>query len=395
MSALDPSYHAIIVAAGRGERSGAGMPKQFQLLAGVPVLRWSAQVFHHDPRCATLTIVAGADEDGVARTQSAIGAIPAQIVPGGSTRQQSVIAGLAALPDDDLLVFIHDAARPGLAREVIDRLLEALADPANAGAVPMLPVADTLAKDAGALGAVTPRDGLVQVQTPQAFRRKAIMAAHRAPTAIDATDDAQLVRALGGRVATVRGSQRLHKITWPEDFAHVERIMTSREHRMAVGSGYDVHRLVPGDGLWLGGVWISHDRTLDGHSDADVLLHALTDAILGGLADGDIGSHFPPSDAQWRGASSDRFLRHAADLVGVRCGTIEHLDCTVICEAPKIGPHRQAMRQRIADITGLDLGRVSVKATTTERLGFTGRREGIAAQATATLRLVQDNEDNG
>jgi 2-C-methyl-D-erythritol 4-phosphate cytidylyltransferase/2-C-methyl-D-erythritol 2,4-cyclodiphosphate synthase len=251
----------------------------------------------------------------------------------------------------------------------------------------VLPVVDTLARDDGRLGDTVARDGLSRVQTPQAFHREAILAAHHAwPAEKEATDDAQIARAAGYEVLTVTGDRLLEKLTYAEDFAAAEarlaRTMTAR-----TGMGFDVHAFAPGDRLWLGGVEIPHNRTLSGHSDADVALHALTDALLGAICDGDIGSHFPPSDPQWRGADSSRFLEHARDRIALRGGIIDHVDVTIICETPRIGPYRDAMRSRIAGLLRVNEGRISIKATTTERLGFTGRSEGIAAQAIATVRL--------
>jgi 2-C-methyl-D-erythritol 4-phosphate cytidylyltransferase/2-C-methyl-D-erythritol 2,4-cyclodiphosphate synthase len=299
-----------------------------------------------------------------------------------------VRAGLAAIEaaGGADIVLIHDAARPFVPAAVIDRLLDALAF--ADGAIPALPVADTLVRASGEhMGDTVDRTALHRVQTPQAFRFDAILAAHDGwNPLLEATDDAQMLRAAGRDVVLVAGDERLEKLTYPQDFTRVEaQIAASRATR--VGMGYDVHRLAADEELWLGGVLVPHDRGLAGHSDADVALHAIVDALLGALAEGDIGSHFPPSDPQWRGASSDRFLAYAAKRVAARDGRIEHVDLTLICEAPKIGPHRDAMRARIADILAISLDRVSVKATTTERLGFAGRREGIAAQAVATLSL--------
>lgn len=363
---------AIIVAAGRGERCGSGVPKQFALLGGRPMLDWSIAALARHPAIHEVLVVL---PEGDAR------ALPVRAISGGATRRQSVANGLAAIGDVDR-VLIHDAARPFLPAAVIDRLLAALT--AADGAVPVLPVADTLAQEADGLGPVVPRESLRRIQTPQAFRREIIEAAHRSWAGGEATDDSQMVRALGGRVALVQGDAMLDKVTYPEDFARAEA-MLAWETRSA--SGFDVHRLVDGEELWLGGVLIPHARGLSGHSDADVALHAITDAVLGTIAAGDIGQHFPPSDPQWRGAASDQFLRHAIGLVQAAGGRLTFVDVTLICEAPRIGPHREAIRARVAEICALDPSRVSVKATTTERLGFTGRGEGIAAQASATVRL--------
>ena len=290
-------------------------------------------------------------------------------------------------------VLIHDAARPFLPPDVVDRLLAALHD--YDGAIPALPVADTLVRWDGQLGETVDRQGLYRVQTPQAFVYDAVVAAHRSwPADRDATDDAQMVRSSGLKVAIVAGDTMLEKITHPQDLAAAQaRAGQATETRSA--TGFDVHRLEAGKELWLGGVLIPHERGLSGHSDADVALHALTDALLGTIAQGDIGTHFPPSDPQWKGASSDRFLRHAAGLIADRGGRITFVDLTLICEEPKIGPHRPAIRARVAELLGLDESRVSIKATTTERLGFTGRGEGIAAQACATVTLPDPDRAAG
>jgi 2-C-methyl-D-erythritol 4-phosphate cytidylyltransferase/2-C-methyl-D-erythritol 2,4-cyclodiphosphate synthase len=281
-------------------------------------------------------------------------------------------------------VLIHDAARPFVYLEVIDRLIEAL-EWADA-AVPALPAIDTMGRGGTTLGQTVSRDGLIRIQTPQAFRFEAIRRAHAAWTGEEATDDAQVARAAGLTVAVVEGDPALEKLTCEADFLRAEATrLISR-----VGFGFDVHAFATGQALWLGGIRIPHDRGLKGHSDADVVLHALTDAILGALAAGDIGDHFPPSNPQWRGAASSLFLEHARDLVARAGGRIDHVDVTIVCEAPRIGPHRDAMRTRIAGLLRLPLGRISIKATTTERLGFTGRGEGIAAQAVASVRLPED-----
>jgi 2-C-methyl-D-erythritol 4-phosphate cytidylyltransferase/2-C-methyl-D-erythritol 2,4-cyclodiphosphate synthase len=284
-------------------------------------------------------------------------------------------------------VLIHDAARPFLPAAVVEGLLSALE--AQPGAVPVLPMVDSLARSGPELGEPVARDGLVRVQTPQAFRFRAIFEAHRAWNgSADATDDAQVARAVGLSVAMVAGDEMLEKITYPKDFLRAEqRLAAGLVSR--TGMGFDVHAFAEGEELWLGGILIPHSRGLKGHSDADVALHALTDALLGAIGEGDIGQHFPPSDPQWRGAPSSRFLEHARDLVAGKSGRIDHVDVTIICEAPKVGPYRDAIRERIAAILAVPTTRVSVKATTTERLGFTGRGEGIAAQAIATVRLPE------
>ncbi|WP_303759817.1 bifunctional 2-C-methyl-D-erythritol 4-phosphate cytidylyltransferase/2-C-methyl-D-erythritol 2,4-cyclodiphosphate synthase [Sphingobium yanoikuyae] len=377
---------ALIVAAGQGSRAGGDIPKQYRQIGSKTVLAHAHDALTAHGSVSAIHIVLGEGEED--RAQAALGDRTAHFVTGADSRRGSVRAGLEAIAaaGGADIVLIHDAARPFLPASVIDRLLTALED--AEGAIPALPVADTLVRNDGALmGEAVDRASLHRVQTPQAFRFETILAAHRDwDEEQEATDDAQILRAWGHDVILVQGDERLEKLTYPEDFARAEaRIMGARTTR--VGMGYDVHRLAPDEELWLGGVLVPHDRGLAGHSDADVALHAIVDAILGALADGDIGSHFPPSDPQWRGASSDRFLAHARDLVLKRDGRIDHVDLTIICEAPKIGPHRDAMRARIAEILDVPLDRISVKATTTERLGFAGRREGIAAQAVATLSL--------
>jgi 2-C-methyl-D-erythritol 4-phosphate cytidylyltransferase/2-C-methyl-D-erythritol 2,4-cyclodiphosphate synthase len=315
-------------------------------------------------------------------------ALPSPIT-GGETRQQSVRNGLEAIAADGGadFVLIHDAARPFLPAAVVEKLIAALggAD----GAVPVLPVVDSLARTENGLGDPMPREGLVRVQTPQAFRFAAILEAHRSWAGpADATDDAQVARAHGSRVATVEGDAMLEKLTYAEDFQRAEqRLEASMVTR--TGLGFDVHALAAGEELWLGGLLIPHAKGLKGHSDADVALHALTDALLGATGAGDIGDYFPPSDPKWRGAASSHFLEHARDLIEHAGGRIDHVDLTIICEAPKISPHKQAMKLRIAELLRLSSSRVSIKATTTERLGFTGRGEGIAAQAVATIRLPE------
>ncbi len=388
VSQEDARYAAIIVAAGTGARSGQAMPKQFVEVAGKPMLRWSVETFAADSRCDAVIIVIGEGQEDAARTAlEDLSAVT--FVTGGATRQMSVRNGLAALEalaDHPDLVLIHDAARPFVPEAVLDRLLAALAD--NAGAVPVLAVADTMAASEGEqLGDIVPRDTLRRIQTPQAFYLTAILAAHQAAPDDFASDDAQLLRLHGGTVALVEGANDLNKFTYAEEFAMAGHRPPPPPPRIAVGMGYDVHRLVPDRPLWLGGIEIAHSHGLSGHSDADAALHALTDAILGALAEGDIGHHFPPSDPQWKGASSDRFLDFAGARVRQRGGDIHSIDLTIICEAPKIGPHRTAMQLRIAEILQLSPDRINVKATTTERLGFAGRREGIAAQAVVSIAL--------
>ena len=375
---------ALVVAAGSGSRAGAELPKQYRHLAGRPLLAHALDRLRH-PAVDAMQVVIGEGQEEAYQSAVGIRALPSP-VPGGATRRQSVINGLEALArqGDVDRVLIHDAARPFLPAAVIDRLLAALAT--SEGAVPTLPVVDTLAKAAGALGETVARGDLVRVQTPQAFRFEAIRCAHAAWTGGEPTDDAQVARAAGLDVAIVEGDPALEKLTYEADFRRAEAaFLTPR-----VGFGFDVHAFAAGEELWLGGIRIPHDKGLAGHSDADVVLHALTDAILGAFGAGDIGDHFPPSDPQWRGAASAMFLQHARALVEQAGGRIAHVDVTIICEAPRIGPYRDAMRARIAELLLLPLARTSIKATTTERLGFAGRGEGIAAQAVATIMMGDD-----
>ncbi|UUL83474.1 bifunctional 2-C-methyl-D-erythritol 4-phosphate cytidylyltransferase/2-C-methyl-D-erythritol 2,4-cyclodiphosphate synthase [Sphingomonas qomolangmaensis] len=373
---------ALIVAAGQGIRAGSERPKQFAMLAGKPMLVHSYTALRDHPAIETVLVAIGDGQQ--ADLHAALGDV--RFVLGGATRRDSVRNGIDALIAQGFdQVLVHDAARPFLPSRVIDALVAALGD--YPGAVPALPIADTLARAGALLGDTVSRDGLWRIQTPQAFRLPELMAAHRAwPADAEATDDAQMLRAIGHGVCIVEGDRMLEKITHPADFAAAEAAHgTALISRSA--SGYDVHRLEAGEELWLGGVLIPHDKGLSGHSDADVGLHAITDALLGTIAAGDIGMHFPPSDPQWKGADSAQFLQHAAGLVSAQGGIIDFVDLTLICEAPKIGPHRDGIRARIGELLHLPVTCVSVKATTTERLGFTGRGEGIAAMATATVRL--------
>ncbi len=372
---------ALIVAAGEGERAGGSVPKQFRLLGGKPVLRWAAESLIRHPAVQSIRIViAGGQEASAAYALEGLDVGP--FITGGAERADSVRAGLEAIDADAVLV--HDAARPFCPPSVIDRLLASLEF--FEGAAPVLPVGDTLARIDETLGEPVERAGLARVQTPQAFRLAALKSAYSRWSGPSPTDETTVVRAAGMKVAAVQGDPALEKLTLPSDFERIEQWLAGRL-APRTGMGFDVHAFA-GDGpIMLGGVEVPHDRGLAGHSDADVVLHAITDALLGAAGLGDIGEHFPPSDATWKGVSSDRFVRHAADLLHSRDAIIDHIDCTIIAEAPKIGPHRQAMRARIAEITGLRVEQVSVKATTTEGLGFTGRQEGIAAQAVASIRM--------
>lgn len=377
---------ALIVAAGRGHRLGGSLPKQYLPLAGQPVLRHTVARFLAHPGIDAVRVVIHPDDRNL--YDQAVGDLGlGKPIAGGATRQDSVRLGLEALsaaaPD---LVLIQDAARPFTAPATIDAVLAALKE--HPGAIPALAVADTLKRAEGArIAATVPRAGLYRAQTPQGFRFADILAAHRALAGQELTDDASLLEASGQEVALVPGTEENFKITTAEDMMRAETLQGAAFETRSAG-GFDVHRFAESGGpVMLCGVAVPHERGLEGHSDADVGLHALTDALLGCIAAGDIGQHFPPTDPQWRGASSDRFLAHAAELVAVKGGRIVHVDVTLICERPKVGPYREAMTARIAEILGLAADRVSVKATTTEQLGFTGRREGIAAQAMATVEL--------
>lgn len=370
-----PSFAAIVVAAGKGLRAGQPLPKQFAMWRGKPVLRHSVETLLD---AGARPLVIAVPPDGEQAVLDALAGLDGfALVAGGTTRQQSVKKALAAV-DSAERILIHDAARPDLPLPVIERLLAALEH--HPGAIPVLPVIDSLSvENDGVMSGTAPRERLRRVQTPQAFRFDAIFRAHQAwQDEASAGDDAQVLRANGGIVAHVQGDERLAKLTFAEDFM-------VHQPSIRIGMGFDVHRLVEGEELWLGGIRLDHSKGLSGHSDADVALHAIVDALLGAVANGDIGSHFPPSDPWWKGASSDRFLEHAARLVREAGYGVGNVDLTIICEAPKIGPHRDAMRTRIADLLGVDIALVSVKATTTERLGLTGRGEGIAAQAIATV----------
>ncbi|MBV8975956.1 MAG: bifunctional 2-C-methyl-D-erythritol 4-phosphate cytidylyltransferase/2-C-methyl-D-erythritol 2,4-cyclodiphosphate synthase [Alphaproteobacteria bacterium] len=379
-----PRIAALIVAAGRGERAGAGLPKQYVPLMGKPVLRWSVEAFAGV--ADMIQVVIGADDaPRFAEALRDVAVLPP--LAGGATRQHSVMHGLEALahlkPD---AVLIHDAARPLVGRNTIDAVIAALDDGADA-AVPLLSVADTLRRLDDGHWTTVPREGVLRAQTPQGFRFEKILKAHRDHKTLALTDDMALAELAGLAIVQVSGEETNLKITTPPDFASAERLLSARLGDARTGFGFDAHRFVAGDHVWLCGVKVPHERGLEGHSDADAGLHALTDAILGACGEGDIGVHFPPGDERWRGAPSWKFLDHAAGLVHAKGAAVTHCDVTLICERPKIGPHREAMRARVAEILKLDVSRVSVKATTTEGMGFTGRGEGLAAQAVATVRL--------
>jgi len=377
---------ALVLAAGRGVRAGGGTPKQYRSIAGEPMLRRTVRAFLEHPRVDAVRVVTDPADDALYREAlSGLALLPP--VAGGATRQLSGRAGLESLVEQaPAKVLIHDAARPFVSAGIIDRVLDALES--GPAAIAAMPVSDTL-KRADATGRVigtVERTGLWRAQTPQGFIFDTILAAHRRLEGIDLTDDAAVAEAAGLPVTLVRGSEENIKVTMPEDFTRMEREF-SETAMTRIGSGFDVHRFVPGDHVMLCGVRVPHTQGLGGHSDADVGLHALTDALLGAVASGDIGQHFPPTDPQWSGADSAQFLQHAARIVGARGGKIVNVDVTIICERPKVGPHRETMSRRIAELLHLPDDRVSVKATTTERLGFTGREEGIAAQAVAAVAL--------
>jgi 2-C-methyl-D-erythritol 4-phosphate cytidylyltransferase/2-C-methyl-D-erythritol 2,4-cyclodiphosphate synthase len=378
---------AIVVAAGRSARAGDGAPKPYRPLAGVPVLRRTLDTLLARPELARIVVVIAADDRALYDATVAGLDPPPLTASGGATRTASVRAGLEALaaaaPD---FVLIHDAARPFVGHDLIDRVEAGLL--VSDGAVPALEFVDAvkLVDPGDRIGPDAVRSGLRAVQTPQAFRFAPLLAAYRAlPPDADLTDDAALARGAGMSVRAVKGDADNVKLTYPDDFARAERRLAPATKRAATGHGFDAHRLGPGDGVILCGVRVPAEFSLVGHSDADVGLHALTDAILGALGAGDIGDHFPPSDPQWKGADSRVFLRHAAKLAADARARVEHADVTLICERPKVKPHREAMRSAIAETLGVAVERVSVKATTTERLGFLGRGEGVAALATATL----------
>ena len=381
---------AVVVAAGQGLRAGGELPKQFRRIAGETLLEHALSAFVDVPNVSFVQPVIRQIDLAFVRTlTSSMNVL--EPVAGGETRQASVCAGLEALSSRaPEIVLVHDAARPFASADLIVRAIEAARK--TGAAIPALPVTDTVKRvdSGGIIEATLDRKSIRLVQTPQAFAFPTLLEAHRRAVAQgrdDFTDDAALAEWAGMRVSVFKGEPGNIKFTTPEDFARAEAIQSAALGDVRTGSGLDVHAFGPGDHVTLGGIRIPHSHGLTGHSDADVALHALTDAILGAIADGDIGAHFPPSDPQWRGASSDRFLAFAAERVRARGGRIAHLDLTIVCEAPRIGEHRDRMRANIASVAGIGIERVGVKATTSEKLGFTGRSEGIAAYATATIRL--------
>lgn len=386
----------IIVAAGRGHRFGGEMPKQYLEVCGQSLVRHAVQAFLNHPAIDIVLPVIHLDDSEIL-ANALDGLDYLEPVAGGAARQDSVCNGLEALVSSEPdYVLIHDAARPMIDYALIDRVLDTLQD--APGVIPGIAVVDTLkrADDDGIITDTVSRDGLWRAQTPQGFKYADLLTAHRSVIGQELTDDAAVMEASGHRITVVLGDEKNIKVTTPEDLARMEEIMlndskptvTTRSPSFRIGSGYDVHKLGPGDHVTLCGIEIASERALIGHSDADVALHAVTDAIFGAIADGDIGSHFPPTDPKWRGASSDQFLAYACERMRERGFVLSNIDLTIICEKPKIGPHRDAMRARLAEITQIDVSCVSVKATTTERLGFTGREEGIAAEAVTLVEIL-------
>lgn len=389
-----PSIAALIVAAGNGTRFGAtSVPKQYAPLLGKPLLRWSMDTFSSHPAITQTAVVISADHQSL--FDAATTGLDITAIHGGATRQQSVRLGLQTLAEQTEkpdFVLIHDAARPCITADMITALCKALQDGATA-VMPALPVTDTIRRiEADGSGFKTEdRHNLFTVQTPQAFAFDLIHTLHNDMQREELTDDIALVERSGGTIATVEGDSKNIKVTYPDSLSLAGQYLATARDDIRTGKGYDVHRLVPPRDethkLIIGGIVLPHDMALEGHSDADVGLHAITDALLGTICDGDIGMHFSPKDARWKNADSAAFLKHAVDLITAQNGLITHVDLTVICETPKIGPHREAIRTRIAEIMNLPPARISIKATTTEGLGFTGRGEGIAAEAVATVRL--------
>ena len=376
---------ALIVAAGKGERMGGALPKQYRELGGKSVVRRAVEAMAAHSAVGAVRVVIGKGQQDLASAALA-GLDTGPLIQGGDQRADSVAAGLRAI--DGEAVLVHDAVRPFCPSKVIDRLLSRLE--LFDGAAPVLPVSDTLARGSVEIELPMDRSGLIRVQTPQAFRLDALRYAYHQWSGTAPTDETTVAKAAGLRVGAVEGDPALEKITTPADWERAEALLASRRVSRT-GFGFDVHGFAGEGPIMLGGTAIPHSRGLAGHSDADVALHAITDALLGAAALGDIGEHFPPSDPRWKDASSDRFLAHAARLIRERGGIIDHIDCTIICEAPRIGPYRDDMRARIAAIAGVIRSQVSIKATTTERLGFTGRGEGIAAQAVVSIRMEMDH----
>jgi 2-C-methyl-D-erythritol 4-phosphate cytidylyltransferase/2-C-methyl-D-erythritol 2,4-cyclodiphosphate synthase len=381
---------ALVVAAGRGTRAGGDVPKQYRSLGGKPVLRRTIEAYLGHPQISAVRVVIHAEDMAIYSAATASLDLLAPVF-GGAARQDSVRLGLQSLRDlNPELILVHDAARPFVSSGVIARVVAALAT--APAAIPALPIIDTLkrgeinADGRLSVGGTVQRTGLWRAQTPQGFRYRPLLAAHERAAGCNLTDDAAVAEAAGLEVAIVEGDEDNVKLTSADDIRRAERLVASDEVR--IGSGFDVHRFATdGDVVTLCGVSIAHDRGLEGHSDADVALHALTDALLGAIGAGDIGSHFPPSNPRWRGSASEIFVRHAVGLIAAAGGTIVNVDVTLICERPKIEPHRPTMVARVAEMLAIDPNRISIKATTTEGLGFTGRREGIAAQAVAAVRL--------
>lgn len=372
---------ALIVAAGKGERLGGGVPKQYRLIGGKPVLRWAVEALIRHPAISKARVVIGKDQQELAAA-ALNGLDVGPLVGGGAERSDSVRAGLDTV--DSEVVLIHDAARPFCPPHVIDRLIAQLEF--FDAAAPVLPVGDTLARLDNGLAESVDRSGVVRVQTPQAFRMDALEDAYRSWSGGQPTDETSVLRAVGKRVATVEGDPALEKLTTQADFDRAAQWLAG-SLAPRTGMGFDVHAFAGEGPIMLGAIEVPHSRGLAGHSDADVVLHAITDALLGAAGLGDIGEHFPPSGARWRAAASSLFLSHAAELLRARGAIVDHVDCTIIAEEPKVGPYRSAMRARIAEILGVSMDQVSIKATTTEGLGFAGRREGIAAQAIASIRI--------
>ncbi|MGI3184623.1 bifunctional 2-C-methyl-D-erythritol 4-phosphate cytidylyltransferase/2-C-methyl-D-erythritol 2,4-cyclodiphosphate synthase [Nioella aestuarii] len=379
----NPRVAALIVAAGRGLRAGGDIPKQYQRLGDQMVLTRTLRALASHPLVHDLVVVHHPDDSDLLALALASLGHPVITTHGGATRDASVRAGLNVVPGDADCVLIHDAARPLVSRWVIDGVIAALST--HPGAAPGLPVVDALWRGDHRVERIGARDGLYRAQTPQGFHLAAIRAAHAAHPG-GAADDVEVALAHGLDIAITPGDEDNLKLTRVQDFTRAERLLEAeRMIDIRTGNGFDVHRFGPGDHVWLCGVKIPHDHGLIGHSDADVGLHTVTDAIYGALAEGDIGTHFPPSDPQWKGAESHIFLTHAVDLAAEKGFSISNVDLTFLCERPKIGPHAQTMRARLAELLRIDPDRISAKATTTERLGFTGREEGIAAMATVTL----------